>query len=71
MVRVRKIVAVATAALVSISAVAGRADAADPIPPFIMPQASWLSAVNYYRAMAKLPAVTENATLSRGKQGPP
>ena len=50
MVRVRKIVAVATAALVSIGAVAGRADAADPVPPFIMPDASWLTAVNYYRA---------------------
>ncbi|MFZ9628959.1 MAG: CAP domain-containing protein [Ilumatobacteraceae bacterium] len=66
MVRVRKIVAVATAALVSIGAAAGRAEAADPYPPFIMPGAGWLSTVNYYRAMAKLPSVAENATLSQG-----
>jgi hypothetical protein len=42
------------------------ASAADPVPPFIQPTAPWLNVVNYYRAMAKLPAVTENPTLSAG-----
>lgn len=38
--------------------------AANPTPPFISPNASWISTVNYYRAMAGLPAVTENKTWS-------
>lgn len=42
------------------------ATAADPVPPFIMPDASWLTVVNYYRAMAGLNPVTEDTTLSAG-----
>lgn len=40
--------------------------AADPWPPFISPNAPWLDAVNYYRAMAGLAPVTENSTWSKG-----
>ena len=40
--------------------------AAEPVPPFIMPDAPWLSVVNYYRAMAGLGPVVENAALSPG-----
>jgi hypothetical protein len=40
--------------------------AAEPVPPFIMPTAPWLSVVNYYRAMAGLGAVAENTSLSPG-----
>ncbi len=38
----------------------------DPVPPFIAPNAAWLSVVNYYRAMAGLSAVTEDPSLSPG-----
>jgi hypothetical protein len=41
-------------------------EAADPVPPFITPDAPWLNTVNYYRAMAGQPAVTENTSLSSG-----
>ncbi|MEI8240869.1 MAG: CAP domain-containing protein, partial [Actinomycetota bacterium] len=40
------------------------ASASTPNPPFIMPNAGALTAVNYFRAMAGLPAVTENSTWS-------
>jgi hypothetical protein len=40
------------------------ASATSPVPPFIMPNATGLSAVNYFRAMAGLPAVKENTTWS-------
>jgi hypothetical protein len=38
--------------------------AATPTPPFIMPNSSALQSVNYFRAMAGLPAVKENTTWS-------
>ena len=40
--------------------------AAEPVPPFIMPTAPWLSVVNYYRSMAGLAPVVENTSLSPG-----
>ncbi len=40
--------------------------AAPPTPPYVMPDANWLTVVNYYRAMAGLGAVTEDKTLSPG-----
>jgi hypothetical protein len=40
------------------------AAAADPVPGFIGANASWLTTVNYYRAMAGLAPVTENPTMS-------
>ena len=45
---------------------ASSATAADPVPPFITPDAPWLTTVNYYRAMSGLAAVTENTTWSQG-----
>ncbi|MCU1395095.1 MAG: hypothetical protein JWM34_3523 [Ilumatobacteraceae bacterium] len=49
-------------ALVMSAVVASPAAAADP--PFIDPSSAWLTTVNYFRAMADLPAVTEDPTLS-------
>ena len=40
--------------------------AADPVPPFIGADANWLTTTNYYRAMAGLGPVVENANLSGG-----
>ncbi len=53
-------------ACVAITAQPTVAAAAEPVPPYIMPNANWLSVVNYYRAMAGLPKVTENTALSPG-----
>jgi hypothetical protein len=39
---------------------------ADPQPPFIAPDADWLTTVNYYRAMANQPPVVENPASSAG-----
>ncbi|CAB4882989.1 unannotated protein [freshwater metagenome] len=39
---------------------------ADANPPFIPPDASWLTTVNYYRAMSNLAPVSENPTFSAG-----
>jgi hypothetical protein len=40
--------------------------AAEATPPFIPASASWLDTVNYYRAMAGVAPIAENATLSSG-----
>ncbi len=40
--------------------------AAEATPSFIPPEADWLTTVNYYRAMAGLSPVTEDAALSSG-----
>ena len=39
---------------------------ANPVPPYIPPDAHWLTTLNYYRAMSGLPSVTENTALSQG-----
>ena len=65
-VRIRQLLAaVGVAASMALAHVAPAA-AVDPVPPFIPPEADWLTTVNYYRAMAGMPAVTENATWSQG-----
>lgn len=40
--------------------------ASSPNPPFVSASASWLASVNYFRAMAGLAPVTDNAALSNG-----
>lgn len=40
--------------------------AANPTPPFISAGSDWLTTVNYYRAMAGVPAVVEDPSLSPG-----
>jgi Cysteine-rich secretory protein family len=42
--------------------------AADPSPPYIPPDAPWLTTVNYYRAIAGVPAVVEDPNMSAGAQ---
>jgi len=42
------------------------ATAANPTPPFIPAGADWLTSVNYFRAMAGLPGVVEDTSLSPG-----
>jgi len=59
------IFAVAVAAVCSVMVVAP-AQAANPTPPFISAGADWLTSVNYFRAMAALPPVVEDASLSSG-----
>ena len=55
----------AVAALASVLPVASPAHA-DPFPPFIPPTADWLTTTNYYRAMAGLGPIAEDATMSVG-----
>lgn len=66
MTRVRRLAKVTMVAVLGLASATMPARAADPVPPFIQPTAPWLTVVNYYRAMAKLPAVSENPTLSAG-----
>lgn len=66
MTRVTRLATAATVAVLALASIAVPASANDPVPPFIQPTAPWLTVVNYYRAMAKLPTVTENPTLSAG-----
>lgn len=66
MTRVTRLAKATMAAVLALASATVPASAADPVPPFIQPTAPWLTVVNYYRAMAKLPAVTENPTLSAG-----
>ena len=40
--------------------------AADPSPPFIPASADWLTAVNYFRAMAGVGAIYDDPSLSSG-----
>lgn len=61
-----RIVAVAMAAFVAAPALPGAS--ADPSPVFITPDAPWLQAVNYFREMAALPPVVEDAALSYGSK---
>jgi len=63
--RRRGVFAVAVAAIFSMLVVAP-AQAANPTPPFISAGADWLTAVNYFRAMASLPPVVEDPSLSPG-----
>lgn len=54
-------------ALLAVSLIgASSATAADPAPGFIPPTADWLTTVNYYRAMAGLGPVSNNAAGSEG-----
>ncbi|MEI7547264.1 MAG: CAP domain-containing protein [Actinomycetota bacterium] len=46
--------------------VPGIASAANPSPPFISKAADWLTSVNYYRAMAGLPGVSEDPNMTQG-----
>ena len=62
----RKLIAVTILAMLGIGAVPMTATAADPVPPFIPPDAHWLDVVNYYRSMAGLPSVVENTSWSLG-----
>jgi hypothetical protein len=54
------------AALVASAVLVGAWAAGAATPPPIPPSASWLQVVNYYRAMAGLAPVVENATWSAG-----
>ncbi len=60
--------ALAVVVLTALGAVftATPAQAANPTPPFISAGADWLTSVNYYRAMAGVPAVVEDPSLSSG-----
>ncbi len=58
-------------ALVIVAALCGAAtttvaSASAAYPPFIPPDADWLTTVNYYRAMSNLPPVAEDPNLSVG-----
>ncbi len=64
--RLRSAIAAIVMACTAITAQPSVAAAAEPVPPYILPAANWLSVVNYYRAMAGLPKVTENTALSPG-----
>lgn len=66
MIRVRSALAAVVMACVVIASQPVVSSAAEPTPPYIMPDANWLTVVNYYRAMAGLGAVTENKALSPG-----
>ena len=63
-----RLAAIGLVAAVSVVAPTGLALTAhaDASPPFIPADAAWLTTVNYYRAMAGLPAVAEDAVLSDG-----
>ena len=63
--RRRGIFAVAVVAVCSVITVAP-AQATNPTPPFISAGADWLTTINYYRAMASLPPVVEDTSLSPG-----
>ena len=52
--------------LLAATFVSSTVNAAGPSPAFIPPSASWLTSVNYYRAMAGQPPVTEDASMSAG-----
>ncbi len=66
MTRLRTTIAALLMAVLTVASQPITVHAADPVPPFIMPNAPWLSVVNYYRAMAGLGAVVENTSLSPG-----
>ena len=66
MTRVRALIATVASALVGVLGIAVPVHAVDPVPPFITPDAQWLDTVNYYRAMAGLGPVVENASWSAG-----
>ena len=53
-------------ALALASVLPGQVMAADATPAFIPADSDWLTTVNYFREMAALPPVTEDATLSTG-----
>ena len=52
--------------LVASSFLSSAASATAPSPSFIPPTADWLTTVNYYRAMAGLGSVVEDASVSAG-----
>ena len=64
----RRIMAAAIAAICSVAVIAQthQAQAANPTPPFISANSDWLTSVNYFRSMAGVPAVAEDASLSPG-----
>jgi len=64
--RIRTVVVMIAATLLCVGAVPQTVHAADPVPPFITPDANWLTTVNYYRAMAGLGPVSENTSWSAG-----
>jgi hypothetical protein len=55
-------------ATIGVSSFAVSAAGASPTPPYIPPDAPWLTTVNYYRAMAGLSPVSENVSHSAGAQ---
>ncbi|HRB02494.1 MAG TPA: CAP domain-containing protein [Ilumatobacteraceae bacterium] len=63
-----RIIAAVMAAVCSVTVIAQphQAQAANPVPPFISAGADWLTSLNYFRAMAALPPVTEDLSLSPG-----
>jgi uncharacterized protein YkwD len=54
------------AAFVALPSALPIATASSPSPPFIAPDADWLTTVNYFRAMSGLGPVNEDPTLSTG-----
>ena len=66
MIRVRSALAALLMACLAVASQPVVTSAAEPTPPYIMPDANWLSVVNYYRAMAGLGGVSEDRNLSPG-----
>lgn len=64
--RAGRMVAIAVTCAVSVLAGGVTAARAEANPPFIPADAPWLSVVNYYRSMAGLSPVGEDASLSAG-----
>lgn len=62
----RRIALTAVTALLSAAGLVATSNADAPDPPFISSDAPWLQSVNYFRQMAGLPAVVENAAWSAG-----
>lgn len=58
------ITAMLLASLASVSLPLSTASAADPVPAYISPNASWLQVVNYYRAMAGVAPVSQTTVTS-------
>jgi hypothetical protein len=52
--------------LVAATFISSSVSAAGPSPSFIPPSANWLTTVNYYRAMAGVGPVVEDASMSAG-----
>ena len=66
MFRIRRRIVGLAVALVAALVLPGVTAAATPYPPYVAPDADWLTVVNYYRSMAGLTPVTEDPTFSAG-----